>query len=49
MPTANMMTMDATATANSCQPLRSKRLRSQPKAIATKVNRMEMVPAQPEA
>ena len=42
-------TMSTTPVTNSAAPVRLNFFWAQPKAIATKVNRMEMVPAQPAA
>ena len=49
MPTANISTMETTATPNSVAPERLNLRWAQPKAMATKVKSTEMVPAQPAA
>ena len=49
MPTANITTKSTTASASSFHLLRPKRRLIQPKAIATKVKRIEIVPAAPPA
>ena len=49
MPTANMATTMTTATTNSETPLRLNLLRAQPKAMATNVKRIEMVPVEAAA
>ena len=49
MPTANMATKSTTARASCGRPLSPKRRLAQPKAMATKVNRIEIVPAAPPA
>ena len=49
MPTANMATMSTTPVTNSLAPVRLNLRTAQPNAMATKVNRIEIVPAQPAA
>ena len=49
MPTANMATMRTTPAANCLAPVRLNLRQAQPKTMATKVNKIEIVPAQPAA